>query len=423
MKSFYPKNNSDVLKNISKKISTDEARLLLDYFFQGPFTYYYKKLLILYVIFLSLLLLWPFSFTFFPKKNHVKWSDGPSGLYFIGEGQVISSSGRKAFYENLISAKGFSLEVWLFPENNNQRGPARIVSYSLDPNYRNFTLGQEGSDLIMRLRTENTSLNGTEPSLIVEDVFKYHKPIHIVVSYNFYEQSVFVDGIIRTTSIIPGGNFKNWGPEYPLILGNEATGDRPWLGEISYLAIYNRSLHAKEVRQNYNEVRDIIAGNFELEAAKEGLLVRYLFNEKKGSIVSSSDNSIVSLNLTIPEKILTKSKPFLSFSLNPLPKWGTGPFHEIVLNVLLFIPLGYLLFATIGNYIDGNLRTTLITMVLGGAITLSAESVQYFIESRDSSSVDVIANCIGTLLGISFKLAYNVFLIRIKQSFWDLTDK
>jgi glycopeptide antibiotics resistance protein len=159
-----------------------------------------------------------------------------------------------------------------------------------------------------------------------------------------------------------------------------------------------------------------------MEAPKEGLLVRYLFNEKRGSIVTNSGSLIDSLNLNIPEKI-QRIKPFLRFSLNPLPSWGSGPFHEILLNVLLFIPLGYLLHATIGNYIDGNLRTIFITMILGGAITLSAEMVQYFIESRDSSSVDVVANFIGTLLGINFKLIYNAFLIRIKKPFWDVYDK
>jgi glycopeptide antibiotics resistance protein len=423
MKPNYSKENSDVLKKIFNKISTDEARLIIKIFCQDPFIKLYKSFFILYIIFLSIILLWPFSFTFFPKKNHVKWRDGASGLHFIGEGQVISSSSQKAFYENLVSAKGFSLEVWLVPENNNQRGPARIVSYSLDTNYRNFTLGQEGSDLIMRLRTENTNLNGTEPRLIVEDVFSNPKPIHIVVSYNFKEQSVFVNGIIRTTSIIPGGNFKNWDPEYPLILGNEGTGDRPWLGEISYLAIYNRSLYAQEVRKSYSEVQHIISGNFEMLDPKEGLLARYLFNEKRGNIVTNSGSLIDSLNLNIPEKIQTKIKPFLRFSLNPLPRWGSGPFYEILLNVLLFMPLGYLLHANIENYIDGNLQTIFITMILGGAITLSAEIVQYFIESRDSSSVDVIANCIGTLLGINFKLIYNIFLIRITKPFEDEYDK
>ncbi len=422
MNSKYSKHKLDVFNNILSKISIEEAQLLLKIVNQDPFTCLYKNLLILYVIFLAVILLWPFSFTFFPKKNQVKWNDNSPGLHFIGEGQVISSS-RNELYKNLISAEGFSLEIWLSSANNHQRGPARIVSYSLDYSYRNFTLGQEGSDLIMRLRTENTNLNGTEPSLIIEDVFRYPKPIHLVVSYNLIEQSVYVNGIVKATSIIPGGNITNWDPGYPLILGNEATGDRPWLGEISYLAIYNRSLHAQEVHNGYNEVKQIISGNFEMVTPKEGLLVRYLFNERGGSIVTNSGSLTDSLNLNIPENIQTESKPFLSFPLNTWPALDSGDFHEILLNVILFIPLGFLFQATIGIYLNGNLRIIFFAMFLGGAITLSAEIVQYFIEPRNSSSVDVLANFIGTLLGISLRLIYNASLIRIQQSSWDVKDE
>ena len=164
MKSPNSKKDSDFLRGIFKKITSDEARLLSQIICQDPFTGLYKKVLILYAIFLSLILLWPFNFTFIEKKNHVTWSDTSPGIDFIGEGQVISRSFSKPFYESLMKGKGFSLEVWISPANNQQGGPARIVSYSLNPNYRNFTLGQQGTDLIMRLRTENTEFerNGAD---------------------------------------------------------------------------------------------------------------------------------------------------------------------------------------------------------------------------------------------------------------------
>ena len=423
MKSPNSKNDSDVLQGIFNKINPDEARLLSKVICKDPFTGLYKKALIFYVIFLSIILLWPFNFTFFEKKNHVKWSEASPGLHFIGEGQVISPSFSRPFYENLINGKGFSLEVWIYSSNNIQHGPARIVSYSLNPNYRNFTLGQEGSDLIIRLRTENTNLNGTEPMLIVEDIFTHAKPLHIVVSYNFEEHSVYVNGSIRTTSIIPGGDFKNWDPGYPLILGNEATGDRPWLGRISYLAIYNHPIDAQGVRRNYDEIKRYISGNVVMAAPKEGLLVRYLFNEKRGGKVANSGTLVESLTLNIPDKIQTEGKPFLSFSLNQFPAWGSGSFNEILLNVLLFIPLGFLLHAIISSYMDGNWRTMFFVMIVGGTITLSAEILQYFNELRHSSLVDVIANGIGTLLGVQLKRMYNACLIRNKRIVWDVYDK
>jgi hypothetical protein len=35
-------------------------------------------------------------------------------------------------YERLVNGRGFSREVWIYPANYEQDGPARIVSYSLN---------------------------------------------------------------------------------------------------------------------------------------------------------------------------------------------------------------------------------------------------------------------------------------------------
>ena len=409
------KKDLDVLQGIIKKISVDEARFLSQIFCQDPLTGLYKKALILYVFFLSLILLWPFEFSYTSGKNHVKWNDAYPGIDFMGEGQVISRPSSKVFYESLMKGKGFSLEVMISTANYQQGGPARIVSNSLNTIYRNFTLGQQGMDLIIRLRTKNTNLNGMDPMLIVEDVFTSTEPLHIFVSYNFYEQSVFVNGSLRTASTIPGGDFENWDPGYPLILGNEATGDRPWLGKIYYVAIYNYPKNARGIRTSYDALRSWIFGNVEMATPREGLVVRYLFNEKKGAKVTDSGALVEPLTLNIPDKIQKEGKPFLDFFLNPKLNWGSASFNEIVLNVILFIPLGFLLYATFASRMDGIFKPLLFVAVVGGAITLSAETLQYFNESRYSSMVDVIANVIGALLGAQLKIVYNNFLIRKKR--------
>lgn len=273
-----------------------------------------------------MILLWPFDFSFIGKKNQVKWGDAFPGIEFTGEGQIISNSFLKPLYDSMVKSRGFSLEVWICPANNQQKGPSRIVSYSLSPNYRNFTLGQHGLDLIMRLRTEKTNLNATEPMLVAGDVFANPKPLHIVVSYNFEKQKVYVNGDLLISSDVPGGDFKNWDPEYRLVLGNEATGDRPWLGTISYVAIYNYPLDTQEVHRSYNEVRNWISGTVKMGTPGNGLVVRYLLNEKKGASVTNSGTLVEPLNLHIPDQIETESKPFLRFSLDRFPAWGVTNF-------------------------------------------------------------------------------------------------
>lgn len=43
-----------------------------------------------------------------------------------------------------------------------------------------------------------------------------------------------------------------WKGRYPLLLGNEGKGERPWEGELSRVAIYDRALKPLEIRSDYN---------------------------------------------------------------------------------------------------------------------------------------------------------------------------
>ncbi len=76
-----------------------------------------------------------------------------------------------------------------------QEGPARIISISADPLHRNFTLGQERTDLIIRLRTQLSGENGQAPELVVADVFKEPGTRHLVISYDRWRLRLYVDGL------------------------------------------------------------------------------------------------------------------------------------------------------------------------------------------------------------------------------------
>lgn len=67
-------------------------------------------------------------------------------------------------------------------------------------------------------------------------------------------------------------NLSNWDTGFPLILGNERTGDRPWQGYISDLNITNRSLSEKEVTRIFSE-------NMLGAATPDSVLVSYRLHE------------------------------------------------------------------------------------------------------------------------------------------------
>ena len=151
--------------------------------------------------------------------------ENSNGIEFPGTGQAMSDSSTKEFFDRLVNGKGLTLELWLHTEDMNQSGPARILSYSLNTGLRNFTLAQSDDELVVRLRTTKTSLNGMNPHLIVDDTFDHRGLKHMAIVYDFLEQTVYIDGEQRAKSDILKGDFSNWDPSCKLVIGNEATGN------------------------------------------------------------------------------------------------------------------------------------------------------------------------------------------------------
>ncbi len=137
-----------------------------------------------------------------------------------------------------------TVEAVLVPDNVTQAGPARIVTLSADPGQRDFTLGQDAQQLIMRLRTPRTGRNGTNPQMPFGKLVP-GKPVHVVVTYKPGRLVAFINGqkVLDTDAV--QGDFSNWQP-YELLFGNEGTGDRDWMGTLSHVAIYARALSDEE---------------------------------------------------------------------------------------------------------------------------------------------------------------------------------
>ena len=61
-----------------------------------------------------------------------------------------------------IRLNKFSIRLRVRSRSPDQDGPARIFTVSADPCIRNVTIAQDSSDLVIRLRTPETSFNGCQ---------------------------------------------------------------------------------------------------------------------------------------------------------------------------------------------------------------------------------------------------------------------
>lgn len=178
----------------------------------------------------------------------VTWLDG--GLA-VKQPATIASAGPAAKINDACrEANAITVEVWLKPANTTQDGPARIVTISDGLDNRNVTLAQDGGRYQARLRTTVTSLNGL-PALQTANGAASTTRTHLVFTRSTNGSArIYLNGAEAASGSI-GGNLSNWAADYPLLLANEAGGERPWLGELYLTAVYCRALSAAEVTQNY----------------------------------------------------------------------------------------------------------------------------------------------------------------------------
>ncbi|MAG32857.1 MAG: hypothetical protein CL908_18420 [Deltaproteobacteria bacterium] len=150
----------------------------------------------------------------------------------------------------------YTLELWIANVNTTQDGPARIISYSRNTSSRNFMLGQVAYQYSVRNRAflEASNNNGS-PDMETYDVDRDAQATlqHVVVTYDQVSgRQIFVDGV-HTEDVDPirAGRLWNWNPTYRLVLGDEVSGGRQWLGQVRFAAIYDLPLPPSSILQNY----------------------------------------------------------------------------------------------------------------------------------------------------------------------------
>ncbi len=184
----------------------------------------------------------------FDKTPNVSWSD--DGLIIKTSTRIVSAQPARKIIDAVRRSNAITVEAWLKPATTTQSGPARIVSISKDTSGRNVTLGQDGEVFDVRLRTTGTSANGI-PSTGSPKKSLQTRLTHVVYTRDAAgSTTIYLDGkqVARGKA---SGNVSNWDNNQRLSLANEVTGDRPWLGELHLVAIFDRALSASDVQQNF----------------------------------------------------------------------------------------------------------------------------------------------------------------------------
>ena len=203
--------------------------------------------------------------------SRVTWSS--AGLQVKEPTLITSESPARKIIDACRAGGELTLEAWIQPANTSQDGPARILSISASKTERNVTLGQglygnQSPDVyVARLRTAQTSTNGL-PAVVTPAGAATTALTHVAYTRRADGQAtLYVNGQDRGVLNV-GGALGSWDERMPLLLANELSEDRPWLGTFYLAAVYGRALAAAEVVHNY----EAGAGNESPVVAAFGLL-------------------------------------------------------------------------------------------------------------------------------------------------------
>ena len=189
---------------------------------------------------------------------------GPNGeMHILGGAFIPDGTFNKEIRDACKESDQIAIEAVVTTAGIPQFGPARIISLSRNPSKRNFTFGQEGTALTLRLQTSNTSRNGMDFKLAT---IQPGIPYHVLVTYKRGLLVCYLNGEIATQSNFEKGSFDEWhGSSNSLIFGNEVGGARPWEGYLDSVAIYSRFIDHKEAAKKFRLASERIAQRPKIE--------------------------------------------------------------------------------------------------------------------------------------------------------------
>ena len=116
-----------------------------------------------------------------------------AGVLINGDRWLQTRQPPSRIINRLRQTNQFTLKAIVASKRLEQTGPGRIISISGDVHHRNFTLGQEGKDLVLRLRTPVTGDNASEPEFIVPNVFTDNNFHQILLTFDGDRLQVYID--------------------------------------------------------------------------------------------------------------------------------------------------------------------------------------------------------------------------------------
>lgn len=197
-------------------------------------------------------------------SSKTSWTGG--GLRFNSATKAVTAVAATNVTDNLSSTNKFTVFGRILPSNFTQTN-ASIVSLASNASNRNFTLRQQAGKLEFLMTTSSGGIT-TSTSLQTATFMTGGSYVHYDFCATFdgstlklYARpntSSGVSGVGNMVSTSVSGSIANWDRTYRLVYGNEDSNDRPYIGEILHVGIYDAALNTSQISELFGTPDGII---------------------------------------------------------------------------------------------------------------------------------------------------------------------
>jgi len=358
------------------------------------------SLLILVSVVTLLFGLWPLNFF---SENQVRWLAQQDGIQFYKQGlSNRRASGGVIYSDSPVDIRTGShtfepstIEIYVESHRERDGGLAHIASFHDGYPRSSLVIGQWKTELVIRSRDNQNDARDTYREIDLNDGLKTNEKKLITIASGPERTEIFVNGELARSydiqSLIGVEHFSGY-----LNLGNSSIGHNAWAGNLYGVALYDTLLTSEQIRQHYELWADrSVDGAAAIEPEP---MILYTFAERRGASVHNQMGN--TNHLTIPSTFKSLRREIVVQFWRDLD-WDEGIVKDILVNILGFVPFALcMLIFLIGNRNMSPRQAAFLTVLAGAILSLIIESVQMSLPTRSPSSLDLLCNTAGAVMGI-----------------------
>ena len=318
-------------------------------------------------------------------RNDVSWIGTGNGVRF---GRIGIAFTPKLLTPSEWPGESISIEIALRFHQQSFRRFSTILCLWDEGNPVSFSLSQWNMILVVR-RTREV-FGGNVFADLESRIEPGREYLVTITSKKGAGTTLYLDG--RRSGFTPDFSLVDAGTLGRLVVGNSPTARQSWRGEVYALAISGELFTGEMVLERSRKWRETRT----LPLMPSSMAV-YAFDERRGETVR--DRSGRFSDLRLPALLHMPKKEILPMPWKDL-RLNRSFLNDVVINILGFIPFGFIFRALMGSLgVFFRRRTLLLTLLAGGAISLVFELGQVFIPTRASQMSDFLLNVLGTWAG------------------------